>query len=326
MIVVDMFSDKRYILNIHILTWNVSRNRRMNPSLKQLETLHWVAQLGSFQAAATQLHTTQSAISKRIAELESMFGRPLFDRSRRAAQLTPEGQRLAAGAQELLALSSRLMADMAEPEQFEGVFRLGATELIGVTWLAKFVKRVQQDYPRLQLEIDVDHGGKLLEKLNQGRFDLALMPGPMWGRIFDGVPLQTLDRCWMASPVLGVPRRVLTVEQLSTYPMLSQYPDTIHAQLQSAWFQHNGFGMQHAVKVNSFAVVGELVQAGLGIGQLPVQYYAEALRQGRLVKLRTTPDLPNVRYFALHRRAPAHQLAPPLAKLAKAECDFSTRI
>jgi DNA-binding transcriptional LysR family regulator len=295
------------------------------PSLKQLEALQWVAQLGSFQAAATRLHTTQSAISKRIAELESLFGRPLFDRTRRTAQLTPEGQRLAAGAQELLALSNKLMADMAEPEQYEGVFRLGATELIGVTWLATFVRRVQLEYPLLLLELDVDHGGRLLEKLNQGRFDMALVPGPMWGRIFEGVPLRTLDRCWMASPSLGVPRRVLTVEELSAFPIASQYPDTIHARLQSAWFHHSGAAMQHAVQANSFAVVGEMVLAGLGIGQLPVQYYAEALRQGRLVKLRTTPVLPNVRYFAVHRRTPAHRLAAPLAKLARAECDFGAR-
>jgi DNA-binding transcriptional LysR family regulator len=295
------------------------------PSLKQLEALHWVAQLGSFQAAATRLHTTQSAISKRIAELESLFGRPLFDRTRRTAQLTPEGQRLATGAQELLAMSSKLMADMAEPEQHEGAFRLGATELIGVTWLAGFVRRVQQDYPRVLLEIDVDHGGRLLEKLSQGRFDMALVPGPMWGRIFEGVPLRTLDRCWMASPALGVPRRLLTVQELSAFPIASQYPDTIHARLQSAWFHHSGATMQHAVQANSFAVVGEMVLAGLGIGQLPVGYYAEDLRQGRLVKLRTTPALPNVRYFAVYRRTPAHRLAAPLAKLAKAQCNFGVR-
>jgi DNA-binding transcriptional LysR family regulator len=295
----------------------------MSPSLKQLEALHWVARLGSFQAAATRLHTTQSAISKRIAELESMSGRALFDRSRRTAQLTPEGQRLAAGAQEMLALSTRLLADLAEPEQFEGVFRLGATELIGMTWLSKFVRRVRQDFPRVLLEIDVDTGGRLLEKLNQGRYDMALVPGPMWGRIFEGVPLRTLDRCWMASPSLGVPRHVLTVEELSAFPVAAQYPDTIHARLQSAWFQHNGLALQHSLLANSFAVVGELVQSGMGIAQLPVKYYAQALKEGRLVKLRTTPVLPNVQYFAVYRRAPAHKLAAPLARAAKMECDFS---
>jgi DNA-binding transcriptional LysR family regulator len=231
----------------------------------------------------------------------------------------------AAGAQELLAMSSKLMADMTEPEQYEGVFRLAATELIGVTWLANFVRRVQQEYPLLLLEIDIDHGGRLLEKLNQGNFDMALMPGPMWGRIFEGVPLRTLDRCWMASPGLGVPRRVLTVAELSAFPIASQYPDIIHARLQSAWFHHSGAAMQNTLRANSFAVVGEMVLAGMGIGQLPVGYYADALREGRLVKLRTTPVLPNVRYFAVYRRTPAHKLAAPLAKLAKAECDFSVR-
>jgi len=197
--------------------------------------------------------------------------------------------------------------------------------LIGVTWLANFVRRVQREFPLLLLEVDVDHGGQLLEKLNQGRFDMALVPGPMWGRIFEGVPLRTLDRCWMASPSLGVPRRVLTVEELSAFPIASQYPDTIHARLQSAWFRHSGSTMQHAVQANSFAVVGAVVQAGLGVGLLPVQFYAEALRQGRLVKVRTTPVLPNVQYFAVYRRTAAYKRAPELAKLAKAECDFSAR-
>jgi hypothetical protein len=32
-----------------------------------------------------------------------------------------------------------------------------------------------------------------------------------------------------------------------------------------------------------------------------------------------------VRYFAVHRRSPAHKLAGPLAKLAKVQCAFSAR-
>ncbi len=295
----------------------------MNPSLKQLEALHWVAKLGGFQAAAARLHTTQSAVSKRIAELETILGRSLFDRSRRSAQLTAEGRRLATGAEEMLALHERLLTEPQEPRRFQGVFRLGASELIGMTWLPAFLHRVRAAYPGVLFEVDVDHGGRLLEKLNQGRFDLALVPGPMWGRLFDGVPLRTLNRCWMASPALGVPQRVLTVEELSAYPIVSQYPDTVHAQLQSAWFHRNGFLMQGVMRAGSFSVLGRLVLAGLGVGQLPVGYFHDALHDGRLVRLRTTPTLPNVRYFAVHRREVAHELAPVLAKIAKAECDFS---
>ena len=73
----------------------------MNVNIKQLEALYWAGRLGSFQAAANRLHTTQSAISKRIAELEEALGRQLFDRSRRNAQLTPAGERVSAGAEQL---------------------------------------------------------------------------------------------------------------------------------------------------------------------------------------------------------------------------------
>lgn len=41
----------------------------MNLTFKQLEALLFSARLRSFSAAALKLHTTQSAISKRVAEL-----------------------------------------------------------------------------------------------------------------------------------------------------------------------------------------------------------------------------------------------------------------
>lgn len=291
-------------------------------SLKQLEALHWVAQLGGFQPAAVRLHTTQSAVSKRIAELESILGKPLFDRSGRQARLTVEGQRVAASAQEMLALHDRLLSGAPAPERYDSAFRLGASELIGMTWLPELLRKIRAAHPQLRIELDVDHGGRLLEKLNQGRFDLALVPGPLWGRLFTDVKLRVLERCWMASPALAVPRRVLSVEELAAYPIVSQYPETVHAQLQSAWFHRNGYLMQGRLQANSFSVVGRLVLAGQGIAQLPVGYYAQALRTGQLVRLRTTPVLPNVQYFAVHRRTGAHPLAAELARLAKAECDF----
>jgi DNA-binding transcriptional LysR family regulator len=43
-------------------------------TLKQLEALHWIAELGSFDRAAAQLGTTQSTVSKRIQQLETEFG------------------------------------------------------------------------------------------------------------------------------------------------------------------------------------------------------------------------------------------------------------
>lgn len=57
-------------------------------TFKQMEALYWIVQLGSFDAAATRLNTTQSAISKRIQELERAFDLTVFDRAHRSARLT----------------------------------------------------------------------------------------------------------------------------------------------------------------------------------------------------------------------------------------------
>lgn len=294
----------------------------VNASLKQLEALFWVGKLGSFQSAALRLHTSQSAVSKRIAELEAIHGAALFDRSSRASRLTAEGERLAAGAEELLALYDRVMSGSHQSQEKEVTFRLAATELIGMTWLPSLMSRIKECYPHLLLKIDVDHGGRLLERLNQGQFDLALVPGPMWGKLYAEVPLNTLERCWMASPTLAVPRRTLTVEELADYPIVSQYSDTIHARLQSAWFHRNGHLMKKNLQANSFFVVGRLVIEGKGIAQMPVPYYAQELRDGTLRRIKITPALPNVRYYAVYRRSMNHPLVRAIATLAQEMCDF----
>ena len=42
-------------------------------TFKQLEALYWIARLGGFAQAANQLHTSQSAVSKRVHELELLL-------------------------------------------------------------------------------------------------------------------------------------------------------------------------------------------------------------------------------------------------------------
>ena len=59
----------------------------MNFTFKQLEAFLFSAKLQSFSAAAVKLHTTQSAISKRLAELEESLGGPLLHRTSHGLEL-----------------------------------------------------------------------------------------------------------------------------------------------------------------------------------------------------------------------------------------------
>src|SRR5690625_7195955 len=71
-------------------------------NIRFLETFVWVANLGSFSAAASKLHVTQAAVSGRISALEKNLGQSLFVRGARAIRLTPAGQTLLRFAQQML--------------------------------------------------------------------------------------------------------------------------------------------------------------------------------------------------------------------------------
>lgn len=67
---------------------------RRLPSLPALRAFEAAARLGSFNAAASELNLTPSAISHQVRALEKWFDRPLFVRGARRVQLTDDGRRL----------------------------------------------------------------------------------------------------------------------------------------------------------------------------------------------------------------------------------------
>ena len=62
------------------------------PSLQALQALALVAESASFTEVAEKLHLTQSAVSRKIQQLESHYGAPLLVRNSRSMQLTEHGK------------------------------------------------------------------------------------------------------------------------------------------------------------------------------------------------------------------------------------------
>ena len=90
-----------------------------------LRVLREVAQSGSFSAAARVLGYTQSAVSRQVAALEAIAGRPLFERRRDGVVLTPAGARLLARAVRVLDELDAAIRDAALPDAEAGPVRLG---------------------------------------------------------------------------------------------------------------------------------------------------------------------------------------------------------
>ena len=113
-------------------------------TLKQLEAIYWIVELGSFEAASVKLNMSQSAISKRIQELEEALDVPIFDRSKRNARLTEKGEELYEGAVEMLQHRDDLMQRISSKQALITRYRLGVTDLTALTCLPALVPAFEE--------------------------------------------------------------------------------------------------------------------------------------------------------------------------------------
>jgi DNA-binding transcriptional LysR family regulator len=297
----------------------------MHLTMKQIEAFYWSVKLGSFSDAASHLNTTQSAISKRIIELEEQLGVPIFDRHQKRPVPTAKGRQIVRHAEEILELSFRIKLTANESSAFEGAFRFGVTELGALTWLPEVIRALKTRYPRLMLEPDVDAGINLYDKLLDNTLDMAIMPGTDWGRHFSSDFVGSVENAWMASPALGVKKGVLSPDDMADYPVLMQSARTGVSKIYDNWMRQNRIFLKKVFSTNSLSVLGELTLAGLGISQLPIDYYAGYVQAGMLEILQTDPPLPPIEYYAVHREDGFSPVVKVIIEEAKRHWSFARR-
>ncbi|WP_339467082.1 LysR family transcriptional regulator [Pseudomonas capeferrum] len=292
-------------------------------TFKQLEALYWISQLGSFESAAAKLNMSQSAISKRIAELEETFSVDMFDRSRRSARLTPRGALLLEHATDLLSRRDQMLSEVSDKAALVGRFRIGVTELTAMTWLPSLVEAVSAVYPRLQLEPLVEVGADLFRKLEQDHLDLVVLPDVFNDVRFSQVGLQGVHNVWMCSPRLLDTERLWTLDELSDHKLLSQGISSGAGLLYQRWFANQGIHFSKTVTVNNLLAQVGLAISGLGVAYLPRGCIGHLLERGDLREIRCEPALPDTKYIALYRADRWVGVSTDIAAMAQKLCDFS---
>jgi DNA-binding transcriptional LysR family regulator len=293
----------------------------MNFTFRQLETFLYSVRLRSFNAAAVQLHTTQSAVSKRVAELEQQVGSPLLLRSARGLQPTQTGRRLLPLAEEALALWSRIGREFAAGEELRGNFRVGVTELIALTWLTRLIGRVQHDHPELTIEPVVDAGVKLFDRLQAQQIDVCIMPGTFWGADYTTVRVGQVEELWVVSPRLQVPR-ALKPQDFERYPVIEESTGASKKMFYEEWRARQGYRFGKVLHTNSTTLLRDLTVRGFGISQLSREYVGADLKAGRL-RVVKTEKLPPMIYSAVYRTDTATPALRRVVELAGQTCDFT---
>ena len=95
----------------------IDRVLRSNLKLRHLQMLVALDQFRHLGRAAEFLSITQPAVSKTLAEIESMFGLPLFERSTRGTEPTAAGASVVRFAPSLIIPDADITEGLARFEQ-----------------------------------------------------------------------------------------------------------------------------------------------------------------------------------------------------------------
>lgn len=199
-------------------THTASRDRL--PPLNALRNFEAVARLGSFAAAATDLHVTHWAVGKQIRLLEDWFGVPLFERQARGVALTDEGAALlhdVSNAFDRLAAGATRLRHDESARRVSGIVRVNVLASFALCWLLPRVADFQSRYPDIDLRISTT--SRKLRYIG-GAFDIGVRTGHEEGAGIVSRPLMADHRIPACSPALLQRSPIHSVADLRHHTLL----------------------------------------------------------------------------------------------------------
>lgn len=251
--------------------------------LRQLRYFTAIAEHGSFSEAAARLHVAQSALSRHTIALERELGVRLFERHARGIEVTASGALLLERARHILGEMDRARRDvMAQAALPSGEAVIGTTSTTSRILYGPLAERFARDYPDVRLRFIEGVPYLLLEALDTGRIDLAVMvdPEPRASLVLE--PLVTEQEYLIgADGAQGLPEAPCGLDALSGVPLiLLPRPAGSRVKLDRMTAEA-GVSLTVTHEVANVDVMKDFVARGLGLGILPHSSVMQGFEEGR---------------------------------------------
>jgi len=253
--------------------------------LRTVNTFLHIAELHSFSHTARVLGYSQSAVSAQIAQLEAELGTPLFDRVGKTVRLTDAGQTFLGYARTLLATAQQAENALRPTREVSGTLRVALADSLCSAFLPDLLQRYHARCP--QVELVLRTANEMLSLVCANQADLAytldepLLQPNLVLALDEPEPI-----CFVAPPdhVLAG-RKEVGLEELVRQDFLltergMSYRDALDQRLAA-----RGLSMRPYLELGSAALIGSMVERGMGLSFLPEYIVRPALAQGRLARL-----------------------------------------
>lgn len=279
-------------------------------NLRALRYFVAIADAGSLTAAAQAISIAQPALTRQLRELEADLGVELLQRTHRGVLLTPAGVTLYESAQRMLAESERVRQRLAvRQEDTATTVALGASPTLARVLVPNLFETCQRSLAGVQLLVRESFTPTLLDWLERGMVDMAIVTNPEPGRPLRLHPLVGEPFALVSHPSLGLGGSV-SVGQLGRVPLLMT---SLHRTIVERQLLPLGGRLQLQAQIDSVDSIRELVLQGPWATLMPVSVFKEARASGA-VQLSEISGVQLHRLLVLATRLDPHDRHHPGAR------------
>ena len=230
-----------------------------------------IADGGSFQAAASALHVTQTAITQRLSKLEAFLGVRLIERTTRSMALTPTGRNFLPQARRLLTELADALTEIRETGLAQrGDVSIACVPTVGIQYLPRVLQTYAARYPHNRVKI-LDHASSAVADAvlhREAEFGITLA-----GNVHPELSSATLteDRyvliCHETHALAG--RKRIGWQALQAYPLIFAGEISANRPLLEAALETHGVALRAFYEVQRSSTAVGLVAQGVGAAIVP---------------------------------------------------------
>jgi len=273
-------------------------------NLIDLEAFVSVVDRGSIVAAATHLHLTQSAVTRRIQNLEDVLGSPLLDRQTRPLKPTRAGKETYEFAKPVLSSVNDLKTGIIHGGEPSGDFRFGMSRSLGDLAIGLPIRRLRADLPKVRIQAFVQWSGVLLERLAARALDCAVVLLPEGST----PPSSLMSDCIGTAPFTIVAAKSTRLSQPATLEELASNAWVLNPhgcsarQFLEAAFLQRGLPFVSAVEAEGYELQLSLISDGVGLGLVMPQVVQSSALRKRIKQVTVKGLSPMQNVWILHSK------------------------
>ena len=269
-----------------------------------LRALHYfviVAEERNITRAAERLKMSQPPLSAQLKGLEDELGVQLFIRGKRHLTITDAGTHLYRRARQILELTSQTEQELRSLEGLSGNLNISLVEGRAPFFLARWIAGFRSEFPQVAVHLWNGSTDEVMERLQRGLADLAMVAAPYNTEQFDGIPVGREPWVAMMSidhPLAKEGGRFLPLKKLAGLPL---YIPSRRSRLDSirAWFGELGQEPNIAGDLSSYVDAVALAEQNAGVCIFPMTTYNES---NLVVKKIITESARQVEYALIWKR------------------------